>query len=145
MQSWFQSFILVGSIALGIGDAAKRITDRMPRAFAEWLEGFHGLHIVGLCAALCCAFALTIFWRTIDPDTVGGHSSESSGTDPPFIYWQAVAMSHCGLLFVIATWLSAGREHIEAFDQGQGEVATLHLGTRVGRFAKPPPTRTDNE
>ena len=142
IQGWFQSVILVGSIALGIGTAAKRFTDRMPRAFAEWLEGFDGVHIVGLCAALCCAFPLIIFWRSIDRDIAGAHSPKSSGTEPPLIYWQAVAMSHCGLLFVIATWLSAGREHVEAFDQGEGEVATLYLGTRVGRFAKPPPTRT---
>lgn len=139
MQSWFQSVVLVGSIALGIGAAAKQFTDRMPRAFAEWTEGFDGVYIVGLWAALCCAFALIIFWRSIDRDIAGAQSPESSGTHPPLIYWQAVVMSHCGLLFVIATWLSAGREHV---NQGEVEVATIHLGKRVGRFGKPPPTRT---
>lgn len=106
----------------------------MPRTFAEWVGGVDGIAAVGLAAALCPAFALILFWQSIDSESnAGAPSPELFDNDVPLIYWQAVAMIHCGLLFIVGTWLSAGREQVFLQDRvGIGPADTKYLCIRVG-------------
>ena len=143
MQSWLQCLVLVGSIALGITVAVQNFSDRMPRSVAAWLFRFDGIAVVGAIAALCPAFALVVFGRSIDASSSSTTSSVSSGgggaaggppdLPPPLIYWQGVAMVHCGLLLVVAMWLCVDRDHADGFlRRYQGaQQATANLGARV--------------